>query len=209
MNSSDFLLSRLEQIANGYLSLDPEISQPLSELEGQVLLFDITSPDIRVYCLPQTGQLQSSWELEPDCTVRGSAQGLLKMIRSDSPTEALSNGDIEIKGDSRLAQRFSDILSSIEVDWEDIFSRFVGDFAAHKMGRAVSEATLWAKDSLKATQLNTVEYLQEEIRVLPTSVEIDYFMQDVDTLRSDIDRAEARLKRLERQDNASQKKAGT
>ncbi len=208
MSSPDFFYRSLEQLANRYLALDPEIANRLEELEGQCLLFDITRPALQVYVLPQKGrlQIQPHWELEPDCIIRGTPQGLLKLMRSENPTEVLSSGDIEIKGDSRLAQRFSDILADVEIDWEELASKVVGDFAAHKLGGMFNAFSSWAKDSLDATRENTTEYLQEEIQVLPTRVEIDHFMEEVDTLRSDIDRAEARLRRLERQHRDKQDK---
>jgi ubiquinone biosynthesis protein UbiJ len=39
----------------------------------------------------------------------------------------------------------------------------------------------------------TVEYIQEEARYLPTRVEIDHFMSDVDDLHSKVERLEVRL----------------
>lgn len=200
MSSQDFLIRSLEQIANRYLALDLEMANQFEELEGQCLLFDITQPAFKVFVLPQKGrlQLQKNCAFEPDCTVSGSSQGLMKLVRSDNPTEALSNGDIEIKGDSRVAQRFSDILGEIEIDWEELASHVVGDFPAHKMGTALRSLKEWVADSLTATRLNTTEYLQEESRILVTRVEVDHFLEEVDTLRSDLDRAEASLRLLER-----------
>jgi ubiquinone biosynthesis protein UbiJ len=39
--------------------------------------------------------------------------------------------------------------------------------------------------------------LQEEVRLLPADAEIHRYLDEVDTLRMDVDRLEARLKRLE------------
>ena len=40
------------------------------------------------------------------------------------------------------------------------------------------------------------EYLQEESRILPTKVELDRFMSDVDGLDANVQRLEARIQRL-------------
>lgn len=200
MDTPSFLLTNAQRVINGLLSLDPEIAQQLAELEGRCLHLHVTTLGLSVYCLPMAGQLQlqDHWALEPDCTIHGSAMGLLKLVHADNPTEAISRGDVEITGDSRLAQRFSDILSELDLDWEEFASGFIGDFAAHRLGNATRQFSGWLKDTNDAMRLNTTEYLQEEVRAVPTPHEIDRFMDEVDTFRTDVDRLEAKLKRLER-----------
>jgi ubiquinone biosynthesis protein UbiJ len=46
--------------------------------------------------------------------------------------------------------------------------------------------------------MNTAEYLQEESRALPAALEAQAFYDDVDRLRDGVERAAARLARLER-----------
>lgn len=195
-----FLLPNAQRLINTFLAMDPEISSQLGELEGRCLHFNILSPELSVYVLPSNGELhlQEEWQLDADCTITGSASALFNMVRSDNPTEAISKGHIEITGDSRLAQRFSDILSALEIDWEELASSFIGDFAAHRIGTVVSGFTSWFKESAQAMQMNTTEYLQEEARAVPTPHEITRFMDDIDDFRSDVDRLEARLRQLER-----------
>ena len=200
METPAFLLSNAQRLINGLLTLDPETAQKLGEMEGRCLQFHVNTPDLNIYCLPLEGQLQlqNEWQLEPDCIIRGSAAGLLNMVRSDNPTEAISRGEVEITGDSRLAQQFSDILGELDLDWEEFISGFIGDFAAHRLGNTVRSFSSWIQDSNEAMRLNTTEYLQEEVRAVPTPHEIARFMDEVDDFRSAIDRFEARLKHLER-----------
>lgn len=195
-----FVLPKAQQLVNTFLALDPEISSQLGELDGKCLHFNIQSPELSVYILPSDRELNlvDDWQLEPDCSITGTAVALFNMVRSDNPTEAISKGHIEITGDSRLAQRFSDILSELDIDWEEVASGFIGDFAAHRIGTVVSGFTSWFKESAEAMQMNTTEYLQEEARALPTPHEITRFMDDVDSFRTDVDRFEAKLKKLER-----------
>jgi ubiquinone biosynthesis protein UbiJ len=46
--------------------------------------------------------------------------------------------------------------------------------------------------------MNTAEYLQEESRVVPAALEAQAFYDDVERLRDGVERAAARLARLER-----------
>jgi ubiquinone biosynthesis protein UbiJ len=44
---------------------------------------------------------------------------------------------------------------------------------------------------------NIREYLQEESRDVPSRYEVDRFVSDVNALRDDVDRLEARINRLQ------------
>ncbi len=200
MNISPRLLGIIEALFNRYLGADPEMSAKLGELSGKVLCFDITAPRMTLYCSPRSGavDLSLSADAAPDCVVRASAPALLAMMRAGDPADSIASGDVVIQGDSRLAQRFSDILKSVELDWDELASRVVGDFAAHKLGTLGRLFTSWAKQSGEALERDASDYLREESGLLPTRIEIEQFMAEVDRFRSAVDRLEARIKRLER-----------
>ena len=50
---------------------------------------------------------------------------------------------------------------------------------------------------LRSRKSPTPALVQEESGILPTEVEIERFIQEVDVLRDDVERLEARLRRLE------------
>lgn len=189
-----------ESAVNQYLSLDPEISSQLGDLEGRSIAIEITTPPVRLFCFPRAGglSLQSIYEGEADCKISGSLAGILKMMRSENPAEILSSGEVSITGDSRLAQDFSDTLSRMDIDWEEFLSKLTGDFAAHRIGNAVRQGQSWLQDSLKAFSIDSTEYLQEESGILPTRIEIEKFIHDIDVLRDDTERLDARIRKLER-----------
>jgi ubiquinone biosynthesis protein UbiJ len=200
MAISPGFLRLVEQAFNKYLALDLEMSGQFAELDGKCLCFDISVPKFRVYCFPRAGAvtLQGDCAQNVDCTIKGSAMALYRMIRREDTAQSLSSGEVEIQGDSRVAQRFSDILKSVEIDWEELSSKLIGDFAAHKVGNVAREFKGWFDEALIALRMDTSEYLREESGVLPTRVEIVAFMEQIDQFRSDVDRLEARIRRLER-----------
>ncbi len=194
------LLDTLEALFNRYLALDPEVADQLGELDGRCLEFDLSTPRLTLYVLPRAGaiDLRARCERAPDCVVRGSALALYRMVRSPNPAELLSRGEVEILGESHVLQRFADILKQLEIDWEELASKVVGDFAAHRLGSAARGLRRWLADSLEALRLDTREYLQEEAELLPTRDEVQDFVAAVDRLREDLDRLAARVRRLER-----------
>ena len=200
MKLNSTLIQILETVFNRYLALDPETSSLLGVLEGKCLGFDLTDPDIQLYCRPHAKAVSLSLECEqaPDSVIKGSVMNLLKMMRNDDPAQSLGSGEIEIAGDSRIAQDFSDILKNVEIDWEELVSKVTGDFAAHRIGNAARQAKGWFEETLEALRLDVSDYLREESGILPTDTEIGFFMRQVDEFRNDVDRLEARIKRLEK-----------
>ncbi|MGF1642809.1 MAG: SCP2 domain-containing protein [Thiotrichales bacterium] len=199
--ADDFLTSTLERLVTGYLALDPETAIQFGELEGRVLRIDCTFPPLSLCCLPRSGAIAFSTrhEGEVDCRVRGSAAALLRLARTEQPTTLLASGEVAIDGDSRMVQRFADLLKQLEIDWEELLSKVVGDFAAHRIGGVARDLQTWGGRSAESLRRDTTEYLQEESGLLPTRLEIERFIAEVDELRLAAARLEARLKRLERQ----------
>jgi ubiquinone biosynthesis protein UbiJ len=104
---------------------------------------------------------------------------------------------VEISGDAELGQQFSEILEALDIDWEEHLSHFTGDLVAHKLGNVVRGALSWGRQTVDTLGQDVAEYLQEESETVPNQDEAEGFMSQVDVLRTDVDRMEARVKRLE------------
>jgi len=108
----------------------------------------------------------------------------------------LSFEDVEIEGDTETGQHIRDIMNDLDLDWEEQIATLVGDVVGHKIGNVVRGAADWATQTRSTVEQDVSEYLQEESRLLPHREEIGPFLEAVDTLRSDVDRMEARVQRL-------------
>ena len=96
-----------------------------------------------------------------------------------------------------LAQRFQGLLQLAQPDFEEELARVIGDVAAHQVANVARGFLDWGRKAADSFSQNVAEYLQEEGRDVPTRVELEEFLESVDHLRSDADRLEARLSRLE------------
>ena len=131
-----------------------------------------------------------------DATIHGSPIALIKLSTSKNAGATLLESDVEIEGDMQVAEKFSAILREVDIDWEELFSKLVGDIFAHQAGETVRSVTGWLKDSAEAMKLNTGEYISEESGMSPANAEVSEFMDDVDEVRMSIDRLEARIQLL-------------
>ena len=108
----------------------------------------------------------------------------------------LKNGDLQIDGDVELALQLREVFMNVEIDWEEVASKYMGDTLAYQLGNFSKQINNYKQRSVENFRLDVSEYLQEESRLVPTKIEIDKFLNDVDQLEADIDRLEARTQRL-------------
>jgi len=201
MFEQDNILRIAQRTINHYLGFDPEKAAELETLEGKCIKVVLTAPKIEAYCLPMAGEIQidNEYSLEPDVILTSSLGGLIKLSQSDNPTEAIKSGDIDIDGELRLAQKFSDILSGIDFDWEQRLSQYSGDLIANRLGGLVRSGQAWLKQTRTNLRMDTAEYLTEEADILPTRIEVESFSNKVENLRDAVDRLEARINLLSKQ----------
>ena len=197
------LLSAIETAFNAWLKLDGEALPRFTELDGKIIRFHITGLDLNLYFLPAPSGIQVLGNYPEDegglvdATIHGSPMALMQLSRSDNAGETMLKSNVEIEGDMRVAEKFSAILRDVDIDWEELLSKLVGDIIAHQAGQVTREITGWFKDSGESIKQNTAEYLTEESKLIPAETEITQFMDQVDDLRMDVDRLEARIKLLQ------------
>lgn len=198
--SSGFLLSALQSGINHLLNYDPDTRSELRRLEGRVIAVEVTQPTLQLFILPDPAglQLTTTRPLRVDVTISGHASALIGMItRRDRPNT--SQGHVEIRGDVHLAQRVQHVLKSVNIDWEEFISRYAGDMAAHRIGRLSRDMRGYISSAGRTLASQFSEYLIYEQDMLPVRHEVERFVEEVDTLRDDVERTQLRLKRLEQQ----------
>ncbi|MEO5702329.1 MAG: SCP2 sterol-binding domain-containing protein [Gammaproteobacteria bacterium] len=194
------IMAVIEGALNRYLRLDPDVLPRLGGLDGKVIAVELEGLDWIWYLLPDaTGiRVHNEYEGAPDARLRGTPWALLRLgtQKQDGNASALFSGDVEISGDMELGQRFKQILDEVDIDWEELLSKVVGDVLAHQAGNAARQAREWSTRTLETLGQNFSEYQQEEVRNLPAAHEMSEFLRAVDTLRDDVERMEQRMRRI-------------
>jgi ubiquinone biosynthesis accessory factor UbiJ len=201
----DAALATLEAAINRALALDPEGAAGLARLQGRLICIELKGFSSRLYLIPGQDGLQifGTYDGEPDCLLRGSPLALARMGLAEHKEDGLFAGEIEVEGDTRLAQEFGAATANISVDWEEQLAHLVGDPLAHQVGQGMRSAGRWGRQSADTLTHDLKEYLQEEARLLPTDYEVQEFLDQVDTLRDDMERLAARIERLARRRTSS------
>ncbi|MTW21290.1 ubiquinone biosynthesis accessory factor UbiJ [Allochromatium palmeri] len=194
----DALLAVVEQALNRYLTLDPEGAAAFDALEGRIIAIEAKGFGTRITVIPGVRGLQlfGAYDAEPDCLIQGSPLALTRLGMTEHKEAQFVTGEVEISGDTALAQDFSAALAGLNVDWEEQLAQVIGDPFARQVGNRVRDAERWTQRTSASMTANLTEYLQEERRLLPTRYEVDAFLTQVDTVRDDVERLGARIAQL-------------
>lgn len=129
-----------------------------------------------------------------DASVRLPLAAAVSLLRSRGEQAQ----GVEFRGDVAVVHALRRLAGGLEIDWEAQLARLTGDIVAHRVGLAARGLLGWLDHARQTFEANLGEYLTEETRQLPPAAEVATFLDEVDRLRQDADRLEARLARLER-----------
>ncbi len=187
-----------ETAINRALDYDPASRAAIAELEGQVVCIESTLPPLRFYVLhdPDGLMLLENYEGEPDTTLTGSALSLATLAVVGQEQVSFFATGIEVRGSQELLRKIREILIKLDVDWEAILAKLIGDVPAHLLGSGLRSAANWHRTAFGRAGAAFSGFNQEELRVVPTKPEVETFFRDVGKLKQDVDRASARVMRL-------------
>lgn len=200
MQPLDALFTPLVARVNRTLAETTPARKLAAELEGNSFAVRVARSALAIRLTVVSGELRADTDVgdEPDVLVEGPLSGLARMVFADGDMASLADTGITITGKADIAQKFQRLLKLARPDPEEELAGIIGDAAAHQVGSALRQAADWGRRSGGIIAANVREYLQEEQRDIPSTYEMDRFSRDVQTLRDDVERAEARLARLER-----------
>jgi ubiquinone biosynthesis accessory factor UbiJ len=192
------LTATIENVLNRGLPRSPRAQQLCAELAGRRIA--IEAPALARLLVESTGHSLrvTRGSLAADAEIVGGPLSLLAL--GVSPADApLARGEIEVRGDAELAEKFRELARLLRPDPEEELSLLVGDVAAHRCGRLARGALDWTRNAAATLLRDVGEYFSHERGDLVSREEGEQFLRGVDALREDLDRLDARLELLKRQ----------
>ena len=196
------LLKFINNSLKQYFNIDPEVAAQLQDLADQYLLLKLTDVKKQFLITPTDSSIvvteykNGEDKNEITTTIHSNVIALLRLGLGADYQSMLNSGVLKIEGDVELANQLRAIFMRVDIDWEEVASKYVGDSLAYQLGVFARRAKNYQLRSVENLRLDVSEYLQEESRITPTKVEIEKFLNDVDELDADIERLEARTRRL-------------
>ncbi|AGZ33234.1 MULTISPECIES: SCP2 domain-containing protein [Pseudomonas] len=201
------LLASVEHGLNRVLRMDSTALPRLAALEGKVIEIDCRQPALQVFILPDEEglMLAAHWEGEVDCSLRAPAGSLAQLALAKDKNAVLHSPQVELHGDSAVLLDLVGVLQDLELDWEFELSRWLGPVATSLLAGHLRLRARWTRQGLTRFSQNLSEYLAEESRTLVGKREAEAAFSELDALKVDIERLEARLQRLSRSLDTSDK----
>jgi len=194
------LVRPLEALLNRHIQASTPARALLASLAGKSFAVQIETPvggrllRVRIRAAEQ-GVVIDAGDEPADASVTGTPFGLLALLAGRA-SGRLSAAGVTIGGDAEVAATFEKLLGHARPDLEAEFSRLFGELPAHYAGQAARGMLDWSRRAANAFARNVGEFLTEEGRDLVPRAELDGWLGDVDRVREDVDRAEARLSLL-------------
>lgn len=190
----------LEFALNQALDYDPGSRAALAALNGKSLALEITRPALSLYLsFVEPGPVVSACGDAADCTLSGPLPAVLGLLWREHHT--LAGTGVTVAGDPGLLQKLQRLLGGAELDWEqaliDRLAAVAGPANAsllvHPLAQLLRGGNAWLQRQARVTPDWLHDYLTAEVRLLPSAQELAVFYQDVDEVRAQAERLEARI----------------
>ncbi len=133
---------------------------------------------------------------EIDVVLKGRSTHFFSMATQKNSKETVLTGNIHIEGDVACAQAFQSFWEQLSIDWEEWISEYTGDSVSYQIGELFRFTRKKLHYLFDSAQHNFAEYLQEEYRLSPTPEEVNQFYDNIDDIKSDVERLSIKIQSL-------------
>ncbi|HEY5700617.1 MAG TPA: SCP2 sterol-binding domain-containing protein [Gammaproteobacteria bacterium] len=206
MSRSSSAIHLAETALNRVLRLDPEFLEALAPLQDRILAVEFSGITRTFYAqlgvegvtlLEQADVDALRPGGQADVSFSGSPPAMLRMASAMRRGASTIGEDVRITGDLAVLESLKSAFQRLDVDFEELLSRYVGDVAAHEIGRFAQVFQAWSRRTRETLLADTGEFLVEELRISPPAIELEDFAADVNRLRDDVERLEKRVARIQ------------
>ncbi|MEP1553223.1 MAG: SCP2 sterol-binding domain-containing protein [Paraglaciecola sp.] len=204
MPIAQVLTSGVELGFNQLLKLDSDSQARLAKLNGKSLQVSVKelpfpllfnfSEQVEVGAVIESNEHNQA----PDCLIELDINTLPKLQDSSQLTQLIQQKKLSLIGDIYIAQTFGDLIKELDIDWEEQLSKYTGDVVAHQTFSSAKSLLSQAKQELEKAATNIGNRMTQADAVAVKPIEMALFSDQVSDLRSDTERLQARLQRLEK-----------
>ena len=190
------LLQFFELAGNKTLEHAPQTQARLAKLQGKTMALHLKSINQSLAITSRPEGLEFSREIPEtvDVTLKATIGAMVKIARDGMEDAELESGELEIIGDPIIGQRFALVISELDIDWYGLFSEHIGDGPAQAVTSVAAQAKEFTKESQSNLKSWLNDFIKNDLDIVVDEHEVDSFLDDVDTLRADADRLEAKVK---------------
>ncbi|SBT12582.1 ubiquinone biosynthesis accessory factor UbiJ [Vibrio celticus] len=187
----------IETSLNTFVNDDPALVRRLSRLKGQIIQVNLKELNKTLtFVFSQQIDVLSEYEGQPDCYLSLNLSVLPELREQSNITKLIKQDKLILEGDIQLAQKFAQLMTDCKPDLEEWLSRVTGDVVAHTLVQGVKNVGGFVAKQATKHQNHVAQVLTEEWKIAPAPLEIAYFCDQVDDVKSSVARLEAKLNAL-------------
>ncbi|OUR91691.1 hypothetical protein A9Q81_17680, partial [Gammaproteobacteria bacterium 42_54_T18] len=125
--------SSIELLINKVLSLNTS-KIDLKKLEQKTLTIILSEVNFPISLSVNNNKVIVSGLTErADCTVNTSIKTLQELKAQQQLTELIKQNKLDLTGDIKVAQQFTNLAESLNIDWQSELAAHIGDMPTHKL----------------------------------------------------------------------------
>ncbi|PNH99933.1 ubiquinone biosynthesis accessory factor UbiJ [Vibrio diazotrophicus] len=187
----------IETTLNTLIKDDPNLGRRLARLKGQVIQVHLKELNKTLtFVFSQQIDVLANYEGKPDCYLSLHLSVLPELRDQANITKLIKQDKLVLEGDIQLAQKFSQLMTDCKPDIEEWLSRVTGDVVAHTVVQGAKNVGSLLTSQFNKHQNHLAQVLTEEWRIAPAPLEIAYFCDQVDEVKSQAARLDAKLTTL-------------
>lgn len=199
------LSALLETVINQFLRYNLHGTKALKPLSGKTLTVKLAElPFPLSFTISHERIHVTTSDEHNDCCIITSISTLIELNKEQQLTDLIKNDKLDIQGDLKVAQRFSEIAQTLDIDWQSELAKRIGDIPAYKLGELGRQLVKKLNFASQQIQADASEWLVHEKRLMVTAAEISYFSDDVEQLAK---KAHVLSQRIEQLINQQSKKS--
>ncbi|MZR62578.1 SCP2 domain-containing protein [Alcanivorax sp. DP30] len=191
-------LATAERAINTALRTDPATAGKLAVHSGRLVAIEVTLPPLAIYALiVEDGvELYHRSDATADVAVKGNPMDLAAQLLDWNTRPGVIGGPVQITGNSDLLQELQALARQLHIDWGALLEPITGSELAQQLDYGARQFFGWARQAASRLVDQLGDYVGNESGLIPSRREVYEFGQDVDDIRMDVDRLDARIQRL-------------
>ena len=194
-----------EGVGRRVIDLDDHAQALMTPVAGRCIAVMVEPLGLKFFVIAEFDNIVvlDTFDGQPDAIVSGRPSQFLDVMQNGASAAAVRQSGLKLEGNLEVIESFAAIAHTLDPDFEEYLSRFVGDGPARKLGLTARRLRSWFDTTSQRMSEDAGYYLREDSGLLITAEELEQFTDDVDSLRADVDRIKQRVKRINAAQRAS------
>lgn len=178
------ICASIETTLNKLLALDTTSHLRLIELKGKTVGLAIAELKQPLFFNFSGRRVEVLGQYEGDVAAQLALDFnvLMTLKNNGNISELIKSDQLIIDGDIKTLQNFADLLTKLDIDWQEHLSVYTGDVVAFKLGQGIKKFVKSVSRQTTKAQSHAKDYLTQEARVVIGKLEFIHFSDQVDDL---------------------------